>query len=86
MKFLSGLPCITCNYFTHTEREDREMIMKIHHELEKEPYYWDEKKGKVKQKNILIIHSPLKIFKHTFIVVCGSLIVKMKNTVFFFCV
>jgi len=44
MQFLAGLPCIVCNYFSHTETEAREMIMKIHHELENEPYYWDEKK------------------------------------------
>jgi hypothetical protein len=55
MKFLSGLPCITCNYFTHTKREAREMIMKIHHELENEQYYWDEKKEKVKgEKNLML--------------------------------
>lgn len=43
-KFLAGLPCVVCNYFTHIETEAREMTVKIHHELENEPYYWDEKK------------------------------------------
>jgi hypothetical protein len=44
MKSLAGLPCFVCVYFTHTETEATEIIMKIHHELEFEPYYWDEKK------------------------------------------